>query len=1110
LTVEGFHNYFDRQVRLDQLDQYGHIGSYVGSFNNTHIEDRDFKFDFDAHYHPYVGELVERLIRGSVDGLQDADTERDSEESQDYALVREVFGKYEPTDLVDEDYPVEELDFSTEGAYSVYNWELFFHVPMTVAVHLSKNQRFEEAMRWFHYIFDPTDDSDGPTPERFWRVKPFQKNDVELIEEILYNLADGEDPDLQQKTLDSIGAWQDAPFRPHVVARYRHTAYMLRTVMAYLDNLIDWGDSLFRQDTIESINEATQLYVMAANILGPRPQAVPQKKSLVKSQTYNDIRQRLKDDETARELEVDIPFDRLPNPGGSGEGARFSMIASIGQSLYFCLPRNKKLLGYWDTVADRLFKIHNSLNLQGVFRQLPLFEPPIDPGMLAKATAAGVDIAAAVSGANQPLPQVRYRLLARKASEICQEVKSLGAGLLAALEKEDNERLAILRAQHERAILGLVESVRYGRWQEAIKSREGVEASLRNAFERYVYYERLLGKKADEIEMPELPQLDAGAVEGMDVDVSEPEVDLRQIGIDIEESFRDGGRTLIKSEANELDLLEAAQITQDIAAALESTGAFLGLIPDVSAHATPVGVGAAAKWGGTNLGRLFRGLSSGTRGIGARLGHEARRMGKMAGYDRREQNWAQQSNAAAGEINHLYKQLRAAEIREQVAEQEYRNHQKRIEHAEEIEQFLTEAKKGKKTNKDFYAWMKREVKGLHNQCFQLAFDVAKKAERALQHELGDPEASFIKPSYMAGHEGLLAGEKLALDLQRMEMAYHERNEREYELTKHVSLRELNPEKLLELRETGRCDVEIPEELFDLDGAGHYFRRIKTVALSIPSVTGPYTSVNCTLRLQKSRIRTESTVDGPADYAYTGVDDEDFDHHFGSTDAIVTSTAQQDSGMFETNLNDERYLPFEGAGAISTWQLELPDKQQFDYDTIQDVVLHMRYTAREGGQRLKEAANAHLDSAIAAAESAGSARLLSLRHEFPDQWAKFKAGDPQADWYELSIPLEEMHYPFWARQLLEGAEVETVQLVAQLAGDTALELRKDSDSNSVPLDASIGELAARTLDPDQDGLPEEQQSLVRELLPSATGSWSFFLNDNQMTNVWAIIRWHSAS
>jgi hypothetical protein len=29
--------------------------------------------------------------------------------------------------------------------------------------------------------------------------------------------------------------------------------------MAYLDNLIAWGDSLFQQYTIETINEATQI-----------------------------------------------------------------------------------------------------------------------------------------------------------------------------------------------------------------------------------------------------------------------------------------------------------------------------------------------------------------------------------------------------------------------------------------------------------------------------------------------------------------------------------------------------------------------------------------------------------------------------------------------------------------------------------------------------------------------------------------------------------------------------------------------------------------------------------------------------------------------------------
>lgn len=39
-------------------------------------------------------------------------------------------------------------------------------------------------------------------------------------------------------------------------------------------------------------------------------------------------------------------------------------------------------------------------------------------------------------------------------------------------------------------------------------------------------------------------------------------------------------------------------------------------------------------------------------------------------------------------------------------------------------------------------------------------------------------------------------------------------------------------------------------------------------------------------------------------------------------------------MFETNLHDERLLPFEGAGAESTWKLELPASfRQFDYSTI---------------------------------------------------------------------------------------------------------------------------------------------------------------------------------
>ena len=265
--------------------------------------------------------------------------------------------------------------------------------------------------------------------------------------------------------------------------------------MAYLDNLVDWGDTLFRQDTGESINEAMMLYVLAANILGTRPQAIP-KKGSVRPQTYASLRADLDEFGNAlRKFEADIPFDGLPHPTNISDSNSSTTIRSLGTALYFGIPRNDKLLSYWDTVADRLFKIRNSLNLQGIFRQLPLFEPPIDPALLAKAAAAGLDVGAIVSGINQPLPLVRFQLLVQKAAEICQEVKSLGNNLLSAIEKEDNEALALLRAKHERVILGLTEVVRYSQWQEAIKTREGLEQSLAIAIHRYTYYEKQLGKK---------------------------------------------------------------------------------------------------------------------------------------------------------------------------------------------------------------------------------------------------------------------------------------------------------------------------------------------------------------------------------------------------------------------------------------------------------------------------------------------------------------------------------------------------------------------------------------------------------------------------------------
>lgn len=1116
--TERFHVYGDSELfyKSDRI---------VSKKKNKYfiIQERDVSYRFYLHQHPYVQQLVQRLLRERTSGLQAADTHY--LRKADGSLETLPDGKFKPklymdfftntykpnTTLVQESsHPVKDLDFTSSGAYSVYNWELFFHVPITIAIHLSKNQRFAEAQHWFHYLFDPTDDSDGPTPERFWKVRPFQYTDVKKIEEILVNLVTGGDEELRNETVRSIEAWKDAPFRPHVIARYRQQAYMYKTVMAYLDNLIAWGDSLFRQDTGEAIDEAMMVYVLAANILGPRPQSVP-KKGSVRPQTYANLRQELSQFGTVmRDVEADVPFDLMPFPSNAtGDNDRLATLRSLGKALYFCVPRNDKLLSYWDTVADRLFKIRNSLNIQGVFRQLALFEPPIDPAMLARAAAAGLDVGAIINGLNQPLPLVRFQLLAQKATEIVQEVKSLGNNLLSAMEKEDGEKLTILRAKHERVVMEMVEHVKYGQLQEAIKSKEGLLQSLALAVQRYAYYERQLGKKSDEIEnaLPELEELDKESLDKMKFAMEEPEIATPDINIDIAQDLGGSGGKIISShEKQEIAKLSEARDLTEKAATKEQIGAGLSLVPEIGVDFHFWGMGGRFSFGGSALSRGMSFWASFARTDADEKTYESGNSSRINSYTRREQDWAFQSNLAVGEISQIFKQIRAAQIRQAVTEQELKNHRQQMKHAEEIERFLNEngtEKTGKKTNKALYAWMKREVKGLHSQCFQFAFDIAKKAERALQHELGNPELSYLKFGYLAGKEGLLAGEKLNLDIKRMEMAYQELNQREYELTKHVSLLQVDPLALVKLRTTGSCAVRLPEALFDMDGPGHYFRRIKTVAVSIPCVTGPYTSVNCTLTLLKSSIRkTQILRDGV--YAREDAEDDRFDDYFGSLQSIVTSSAQNDSGLFETNLRDERYLPFENSGVIGEWQLQLPadpskkDPAQYDYATISDVILHIRYTAREGGGLLRNGVIAHIKELVTEAKAVGSTRMFSMKHEFPTEWAKFTSvkieGTTKTS--ELTFVLRKENYPFWSQDRLNA--VKRMEVIAKTVQNT-IEITENADQTG----------KKDTLqDTSLKGLLMGKLSKLAPASPisPAGNPLKLFFNDNTMDDMWILLTW----
>jgi hypothetical protein len=890
--------------------------------------------------------------------------------------------------------------------------------------------------------------------------------------------------------------------------------------MAYLDNLIAWGDSLFQQDTIETINEATQLYVLAANMLGARPRAVPKKPS-ARPQSYADLRSSLDPFSNAlRDMEVDIPFDLVPHPVSVHNNGGGQTLTSIGQALYFCVPRNDKLLGYWDTVADRLFKIHNSLTLQGVFRQLPLFEPPIDPALLVRAAAAGLDVSAIVGGLNQPLPLVRFQLLVARAIEIAQEVKGLGANLLSSMEKYDNEHLASIRAQHETVILGLAEMVKYSQWQEACKASEGLELSRTNAAERYRYFQRQLGRADDKINknIPSLDALDENGLETFNFRSSEGQAPTDVIEIDISQdspSVTDGAiKTLSRHEVEELRKLSEAHGAQQTAATWEELGGGLSKIPQFKGHAQPMGCGATLDFGGVHLHAMASSFAALNRASSEGSSYEAKKAEKLGTYAHRELDWTYQSNVAAGEITLIVKQLRAAQIREAIAKKEYQNHKTQIEQSQKILDFLKGNNIGdgfqvKETTTDFYAWMKRELKALHARSFQLAFEVAKKAERALQHELGDPTQTYIQFAYLDGPEGLLAGEKLLIDIRRMEVARDELNQREYELTKHVSVLQIAPLALLQLRATGSCIVSIPEEAFDLDCPGHYFRRIKAVAVSIPCVTGPYTGVNCRLSLLSSSLRTSPRL-SESGYARSGPDDSRFSDYYGNIQAIVTSSGQADSGLFEINLHDERYLPFELSGAVSQWRLDLPsDVRQFGYDTIADVILHVRYSAREGGEPLKAAAVKNLQTLINNAQTVGSVRLFSVRHEFPTEWAKFRSvviGGTTLT-AGLSLTLLPQHYPYWAQDILVGGPVKGIELVAEmLPTDKTVTVNvydkadRTGNNDTLNQDPSIGNLLSGNL---------SKIPLPAAVTDATHPPLTLYFDDNAMNDLWLAITWGKA-
>lgn len=965
--------------------------SKVDEFLQELIRDEPLKYgeQFKNMYHPLVCALRSILYKDGIPALMNRDTQMQktgfdfkSHYVPNPQIVPLAFVK-NPDGTSTPSYPIEDLDFNSEGSYSAYNWDMFFRLPLHLAGSLTKNQRFEEALTWFHYMFNPTGALPGNGVQKYWVTKPFYLNQEtdyisQRIDSLMYAMADPSNPNIKELEF-AISEWRNKPFRPDIVMRFRPVAYQKALLMKYIDNLTEWGDYLFRQDSMESIAQATQMYILADKLLGPKPRMVP---AAVKQpyETYNQIEAKLDSFSNALiELENILPdLSVLPESGAELPAPPVTL-----SMLYFCIPANEQMFEYWDRVADRLFKIRHCQNIDGVERSLALFAPPIDPGMLVRAAASGLDLSSVIAGLNAPTPYYRFNVLSQKATELAQEVRGLGNSLLQALEKKDAEAMSLLRSELELKVLNAMKNIKNLQINEAKEQIEVLKRTKKVTEERQKHYRTLL-----------------------------------------DEGWSDGEKR--------------AQRLSEISATLDASvvlgyilSGSLKLIPNFLAGSAGFGGSptVSATMGGSTIGNSAEMAVQKLKSIATALDKSASLISTRSSYKRRSEEWDFQERLATKELTSIDKQIAAAEIRKEIAETDLRNHELQIENAKKTDDFM----RSKFTNKELYDWMIGQISSVYFRSYQLAHDFAKKAERSYRFELGNDDSFILYGYWDSMKKGLQSADALIHDIKRMETSYLDKNKREYEITKHVSLAQLDPLALVRLCATGICDFEIPEVLYDMDHPGQYFRRIKSVSVSLPCIAGPYTSVNAKLSLVNNRYR--KNVNDPANYPEDIMaGDNRFVYNVGSIQSIATSHAQNDSGIFELNFRDERYLPFENTGAISSWRLELPTEvRQFDYNTISDVIVHIKYTAREGGSGLKTAANTllkdHLESIKQSLGQTGLHIALSMKHDLPNEWLLFKKNGT------IDLSLGTSRLPYMA-QSVDTAEIESVMFVSKVQGNPA--------------------------------------------------------------------------
>ncbi|WP_025855037.1 neuraminidase-like domain-containing protein [Pseudomonas sp. CHM02] len=674
------------------------------------------------------------------------------------------------------------------------------------------------------------------------------------------------------------------PESPHYLA-LSFPAYLRKALYQLnVDILINRGDAAYRQLSPDSLAEAKLWYIQAQNLLGPRPTVT--RTDTWTSRTLDTLTKT--SSQALRTLELQSEYTtRL-----SQQCKTTGQSTWLTDSPYLYRPLNTQLVARWDTLESRLHGLRHHLDITGKPLRQPLFTTPLSPAVLLRRNAQS-----AAGGTSVQLParpevgHYRFQVMLGHALSAVDSLAQFGATLLTLIERK--EQAHALEVQQQNA-WQLAELVLTQQTQALVIDEKNKDALRRS---RAIIQGRL-----DFL----AHQLSEG--------ISTGEISAGQ------------------------HYLESAAWERKVAIAGMGAGAAM-LAPNIF----------GTSFGGMRFEGAFHAYQAFAQGEANTARANGNELERTEQFNRRAQEWGHAEQQARLELAQIDALLLVHAEQEKATRLQLRSARTALAQAKSAYQLL-----GMRfTGAQLYQWLTAQLSTFYYALYDSVHSLCLAAEACWQYETAVSRQFFQAEAWNPTLRGLLSAESLKLNLVKMNTAYLQHTPRELEISKTVSLRHRLIECSVTTRgqasqttrtwadhkaslvSSGTIDFVLTRELLDEDYPGHTLRRIKHVSVSLPALLGPYEDIKATLTQTRNEIQMPD-----------GTTKTDLRAH----QQIALSRGLDDDGLFTLDFNnDPRYLPFEYTGTVSDWSLNFPTPQHQKnlLESITDIIIHVRYTARPG-------------------------------------------------------------------------------------------------------------------------------------------------------------------